>query len=143
MKRSNKFAVGIVTMVGLGLSVALAYAQPGQMGDGMKPGMMGQMGDGKGHEGMEGAHGMAGMNHGMRGGMKNGAIGAGAAGPMALHSLMTPEEHGALMEKMHSAKSPEERRTLAQATHAEMEKRAKDKGIALPEHDGSHAGHTH
>jgi hypothetical protein len=136
MKRTQKFAFGIATLLGLGLSVAAAYAQPGQMG-----GDKGCEGMGMKHamEGMK--QGMAGMNHGMHGGMKHGAMDAGAD-RMALHSLMTPEEHSALMEKMHSAATPEERQKLAQATHAEMAKRAKEKGITLPEHDSSHAGHT-
>lgn len=46
MKRSQKFAVGIVASLGLGLAVATAFAQPGPMGGGMGPGMMGGMGPG-------------------------------------------------------------------------------------------------
>jgi hypothetical protein len=80
-------------------------------------------------------HGQAGMQHGMHG---------------AGQQLMTPEERSALMEKMRSAKTPEERQKLAEETHAEMQKRAKEKGITLPEHGGPRAGfgpgsdaHTH
>jgi hypothetical protein len=79
----------------------------------------GPMGGGKG------PHGKAGMQHGKMSGMQQ---------------LMTPEERTALQEKMHKAKTPEERQKLAQATRDEMQKRAKEKGIALPEPHGSHAG---
>ena len=44
MKRSQKFAVGVVASLGLGLAVATAYAHPGPMGGGMGPGMMRGMG---------------------------------------------------------------------------------------------------
>jgi hypothetical protein len=50
--------------------------------------------------------------------------------------LMTPAEREALHDKMRAAGTPEERQALAAATRAEMEKRAKEKGIALPEHRG-------
>lgn len=39
MKRSQKFAVGIVASLGLGLAVATAFAQPAGMGPGMMHGM--------------------------------------------------------------------------------------------------------
>ena len=81
----------------------------------------GQMGGGMG------MHGQAGMQHGMHG---------------AGQQLMTPEERSALMEKMRNAKTPEERQKLAEANRAEMEKRAKEKGITLPEHRGPRAGAT-
>jgi hypothetical protein len=63
---------------------------------------------------------------------------------------MTPEERAALQEKMQNAGTPEERQKLAQATRQEMQKRAKEKGLTLPEHRGPRAGaasesdtHTH
>jgi len=62
------------------------------------------------------------------------------AGPMAAQQLMTPEERTALQEKMRNAKTPEERQKLAEANRTEMQKRAKDKGITLPEPHGPHAG---
>lgn len=102
MKRSHKFAVGILASLGLGFAVA-AYAHPGGMGGGKGPG--------------------AGMQHGMSGGMGHGAMGGGA-GPMA--GLMTPEERTALQEKMRNAKTPEERQKLGEATRAEMQKRAQE-----------------
>ena len=51
---------------------------------------------------------------------------------------MTPEERQALAEKMRNAKTPEERQKLAEATRTEMEKRAKEKGITLPQPRGPH-----
>lgn len=116
MKRTHKFAMGIVAASGIALTAATAYAHP-EMGGGMGPGGMG---------------GMGGMGHGMGGAMGHGPMG----GAMAAQQLMTPEEHTALMEKMRNAKTPEERQKLAEETHAEMQKRAKEKGITLPEHRG-------
>jgi len=81
----------------------------------------GQMGGGMG------MHGKSAMQQGMHG---------------AGQQLMTPEERSALMEKMRSAKTPEERQKLADENRTEMQKRAKEKGIALPEHRGPRAGAT-
>ena len=121
MKRSHKTAAGILGALSLGVAVA-AFAQTGPMGDGHGP------------------HGKAGMQHGTMGGMQHGAMGHGAAGMGAGQSLMTPEERTALQEKMRDAKTPEERQKLAQATREEMHKRAKEKGITLPEPHGPGAG---
>ncbi|HEX6318871.1 MAG TPA: hypothetical protein VFZ84_08345 [Burkholderiales bacterium] len=112
MKRSHKTAAGIVAALSLGVAAA-AFAQPGPMGDGNGP-------------------------HGKMRGMQHGAMGHGAAGMGAGQSLMTPEERTALQEKMHNAKTAEERQKLAQATHEEMQKRAKEKGTTLPEHTHAH-----
>jgi len=123
MKQSHKIAAGIVASLGLGLAVA-AYAQPGQMGGGMGPHMQG------------------GMQHGMKGGMGPGAMNGGPAGPAAAQQLMTPEERTAIIEKMRNAKTPEERQQIAAANHAEMQKRATEKGITLPEGRGPRFGTT-
>ena len=123
MKRSRKLAVGVVAALGLGVAVAAVYAQPGPMGGGMGPHMKG------------------GMQHGMKGGMGPGA-GHGPAGQGAGHALMTPEERTAIQEKMRNAKTPEERQKLAEATRTEMQKRAKEKGITLPEGRGPRFGTT-
>ena len=131
MKQSHKFAVGVVASLGLGIAIA-AYAQPGQMGGGMGPHMQG---------GMQGGA-MAGMQYGAKGGTGHGPMGAGAAGHGAAQQLMTPEERTALMEKMRNAKTPEERQQIAEATRTEMQKRAKEKGITLPEHHGPRFGTT-
>ena len=94
MKRSHKIALSIAASLGLGLGAAAAFAHPGQMGDGM------------------------GMHAG--GGMGHGPMGAGPAGQMGGHQLMTTEEHAAFREKMQNAKTPEERQKLAEANRAEM-----------------------
>jgi Spy/CpxP family protein refolding chaperone len=123
MKQSHKFAAGVVASLGLGIAVAVAYAQPGPMGGGME-------------------HGKGGMQHGMKGGMGPGAMNGGPAGPAAAQQLMTPEERTAIIEKMRNAKTPEERQQIVAANQAEMQKRAKEKGITLPEHRGPHFGGT-
>jgi Spy/CpxP family protein refolding chaperone len=126
MKQSHKFAA--VAALGLGIAVAAAYANPGQMGGGMGPQ------GGKQH----GAQG--GMQHGTKGGMEHGGMVGGAAGHGAGQQLMTPEERTALMEKMHNAATPEERQKIAEATRTEMQKRAQEKGITLPEQRGPRTG---
>lgn len=127
MKRSHKWIVGIGTSLSLGIAAAAVYAHPGQMAGGMGPQMKG---------GMQGGMGPGAM----RGGMGPGAMGAGFAGPQAAQPLMTPEERTAVRDKMRNAATPEERQKLAEATHAEMQKRAKEKGITLPEPRGPRAG---
>lgn len=111
MKRSYKAAAAIVAALSTGLVAGACASEP--TGGGMGAGMMG------------------GMGHGMMGGMGHGPM---AGGPMS--QLMTPEERTALMEKMRNAKTPEERQKLAEATHAQMQSRAKEKGITLPDHPG-------
>jgi Spy/CpxP family protein refolding chaperone len=121
VKPLRRIAVSAVGALGLGVAVAVAYAHPGQMGGGMGQPMTG------------------GMSHGMRGAMGPGAMG-GPTGPMAGQALMTPEERQALAEKMRNAATPEERQKLAEATRTEMEKRAKERGITLPEPRGPRGG---
>lgn len=123
MKRTHKIAVGLIASMSLGLAVAAAYAHPGPTGAGMGPGMMGGMGPGA-----------------MRGGMGPGAMGAGFPGPATMQQLMTPEERAATIDKMRNAATPEERQKLAEATRTEMQKRAKEKGVTLPEPHGPRAG---
>ncbi len=118
MKNSYKVATGVAAALSLGLA-AVAFAHPGSMGGGTGggtgPGMRGGMGQGT-------------MMHG------------GPAGAAAGQQLMTPEERTAMREKMRSAQTTEERQKLAEANHAEMERRAKDKGITLPQAHGPRAG---
>jgi len=122
MKRSNKIAAVLLASLGLGLAAVGAHAHSGSMGEGM------------GHS----------MKGGMHGGMGHGAMGSGkgghAMGAMAGKQLMTPEEQTALREKMRSAATPEERQKLAEANHAEMQKRAKEKGVQLPDMRGHGQG---
>jgi Spy/CpxP family protein refolding chaperone len=124
MKRSHKIAFGLFASLSLGMAVATAQAHPGPMGRGMGPGFgPGMM-----------AHGM-GLGFGP--GMGPAATGRG---PAVAQQLMTPEERTAIQDKMRNAKTPEERQQLAQATRAEMEKRATEKGITLPGPRGPGAG---
>lgn len=132
MKQSHKFVVGVVASLGLGIAVAAAYANPGQAGVGTGPGPHAKGGMQHGAKG--------GMQHGMKGGMGPGATGHGPAGQGAGHALMTPEERTTLQEKMRNAKTLEERQQIATATRAEMQKRATEKGITLPEQRGPRTG---
>jgi hypothetical protein len=121
MTRSKILAAGIAACLGLGLAAGLAYAHQGEGCGGMGTGAMAGTNDGTAC-GM-GAGYMAGMKHGMGGGM---------GGPMAGQQLMTAEERAALRDKMHNAATAEERQQLAAANHAEMQRRAAERGIALP-----------
>jgi len=129
MKQSHKFAVGVVASLGLGIAVAAAYANPGQAGGGMGPHTKGVQHSATG-----------GMQHGAKGGTQHGAMGGGAAGHGTGQQLMTPEERTAVQEKMRNAATPEERQKLAEATRTEMQKRAQEKGITLPEGRAPRAG---
>jgi len=128
MKPTYKFAAGVIASLGLGIAVATAYANPGQMGGGMEHGKGGMQHGAKG-----------GMQHGTQGGTQHGGMGGGAEHG-AGQQLMTPEERTALQEKMRNAKTPEERQQIATATRAEMQKRAQEKGITLPEGRGPNTG---
>ncbi len=137
MKNLNKIATGVALSLAVGLA-ATAYAHQGE-GRGTGPGA--QSGQ---HQGMQGGmmgHGqMQGMGYGMQGGV-DGMQGRGHGGSQAGQQLMTPEERTAMQEKMRNAKTPEERQQIALANRAEMQKRAAEKGITLPEHRGPH-GHA-
>ena len=113
MKFSRKIAIG--TAAALGLAAAVVIAQPGRM---------------------DGAMGM----HGPMAGMQNGPMGGMGQGPMGGQQLLTPEERSAFQEKMRNAKTAEERQKLVEANRVEMQKRAKEKGIALPQPHGPRAG---
>jgi hypothetical protein len=56
--------------------------------------------------------------------------------------LMTPQERDAYIEKMRAAKTPEERLKLRDEHRAEMQKRAQERGITLPEPRGPGAGNA-
>lgn len=120
MNHNYKWIISIGTSLSLGLAAAAVSAHPGQMGAGMGTGAQG------------GPHQFS------KGGMAHDEMRHGGAAPQAAQLLMTPEERTALQEKMRSAKTAEERQRIATATRAEMEKRAKEKGITLPEHRGRH-----
>ena len=123
MKQTYKFAAGLVAALGLGIAVTTANAHPGQMGAGMGPHMQG------------------GMQHGaMAGGKGHGGMSRSAAGYGAGPEVLTQEERSAMIEKMHNAATPEERQKIIAENRAEMQKRAQEKGVTLPEHRGPHAG---
>ncbi len=121
MKRTHKLILGIGTTVSLGIAALAVSAHPG-----------GPMGFGAGPGAASGPQPFS------KGGMGPGAMMRGGMGPQAARQLMTPEERTALQEKMRSAKTPEERQQIVTATRTEMEKRANDKAITLPEHRGPH-----
>lgn len=145
MKRNHKLIVGIGASISLGLAALAVSAHPGQMGAGTERGAMHQSAKGAmGHGGAgHGGMGHSGTEHGgMRhGGMKHGTAGHDGATPQAAQQLLTPDERTAMREKMRAAKTPEERQQIALANRAEMEKRAKDKGITLPEPRGHRGRH--
>lgn len=143
MKTFNKIAIAVALSLGL---AATAYAHPGRMGGGIGPcaqqggqqqNMQGYMGQGRMQGMNQGGMGQGRMQ-GMQGNMGPGRMQAanfnGNRG--AGQQLMTPEERTAMQDKMRNAKSPEERQQLATANHAEMQKRAAEKGITLPEQRG-------
>jgi hypothetical protein len=107
MKTVKKIAIGVTTVLGLGVAVATVYAQQGPLGNGMGQGMM-------------------------RGGMVHGHMTEQNSDMKVMRELMTPAERLAMMDKMMDAKTLEERQAVMTANHAEMEKRAKEKGITLP-----------
>ena len=112
MKTLKKIAISVVAAVGLSVTISSVSAQQGPMG-GMGPG----------------ANGMSpGM---MRGGMQCQMMDH-SANMKVMRELMTPAERLAMMDKMIDAKTPQERHEIMTSTHAEMEKRAKEKGITLP-----------
>jgi hypothetical protein len=124
MKQFRRIAVGAVASAvaaGIGLAVAAAYAHPG-VG-------FGPQGDAPG-----------GFGPGSMRGMESPMMHGGHGGSTPAQQLVTPEERQAFIEKMRSAKTAEERQKLAEANRAEIEKRAKEKGITLPEAHGPGAG---
>ena len=68
----------------------------------------------------------------MRGAMMQNQMADQSSNMKLMRELMTPAERLNMMDKMIDAKTPEERQSIMTSTHAEMEKRAKAKGISLP-----------
>ena len=130
MKKLNKIAIALAVSITAGLA-ATAYAHQGE-GRGMGYGAQGGQ-----HQGMQGGMTGHGQMQGM-GGRGEGCDAEKSAGnrPQAGQQLMTPEERTAMRDKMRNAGSPEERQQIAAANHAEMQKRAAEQGITLPEHRG-------
>lgn len=111
MKRVNKIAMGVAIVLGLGLTIASVHAQQGPMGGGNGRGMGPDM---------------------MQGGMMRNQVMGSNSNMKVMRELMTPAERLSMMDKMMDAKTPEERQAIMTSVHSEMEKRAKEKGIALP-----------
>lgn len=111
MKTVNKIAMGVAIVLGLGLTIASVHAQQGLMGGGNGRGMGPDM---------------------MQGGMMRNQVMGSNSNMKVMRELMTPAERLSMMDKMMDAKTPEERQAIMTSVHAEMEKRAKEKGIALP-----------
>ena len=114
MKHYRKTALIAIASLGLAFATAAVFAESRPTG-------------GTGH--------MMGMQEQMSASMHDRSF-----GDSARDQLMTPQERESLRENMRSAKTPQERQALAATTRAEMEKRAKEKGITLPAHGSSHAG---
>lgn len=133
MKRSHYTAAGIAASLTLAFATT-AFAQ--QPAAGFGPGPCAEYGTQAGPG--------AGMGPGGRmggpGRMGAGRMGAGFGGQGAGNPLMTSEERVAHREKMFSAATPEERQQIAAANHAEMQKRATEKGVTLPQQSGPRGG---
>lgn len=142
MKRTRNWILGVVTTLTLGLAAAGVSAHSSHGGgqsaqDGGEHRMQGGMGHGmRGHHGMRGQRG----SHGEQ--ARHGA-GRGGDRGQVMRSLFTDEERTALRDKMRAAKTPEERRQIAQSNRAEVQKRAQERGITLPERHGSRGGFGH
>ncbi len=147
MNTPCKFAARLMATVGFGLLMVSAYAQNSAApSTASAPTASQPQCHGKGHGNM--GHGMgmgAGMGQRMGPGMHGeGGKKAQACGRerhTAIRELMTEQERQAMKEKMRAAKSPEERKQLMAANRAEMEKRAKEKGITLPAPRSGQHGH--
>ncbi|MCW5605192.1 MAG: hypothetical protein KIT18_11675, partial [Burkholderiales bacterium] len=116
MKSTSMITAGIVLSISLGLAAA-SHAQQGPMMGGMGPG----------------------MQHGMKGHTQYGATQGRGEGRMSGHPMMNPEEHAAHRQKMRNAATPEERQKIAEATRAEMHKRAHGHG-GMPQQRGPRGG---
>lgn len=61
--------------------------------------------------------------------------------PVYGSQLMTPEERTAYHNKMRAAKTPEAQEQLRREHHAEMQARAKERGVTLPVEPSARGGH--
>lgn len=151
MNTLSKIATTVAVSLGL---AAIAAAHPMEESRGQhahqshQHGMQGGMGHGHAQAMQRGTD--VGAQHGPRHGMTGGMQPRTQASELA-EQLMTTDERSALQEKMRAAKTPEERQQIAAATRTEMQKRAAEKGIALPDRAGPHGrgmgiagtGHKH
>lgn len=131
MKSTRNLATTILVALGATMAFASVNAQPSAAQPSVAstppcantPATNSAMGHGRGmHQNM--GMGM-GMDHEMKGQRSE------------MSKLMTPEERTEMRAKMQAAKTPEERQALRTSMRAEMQKRAQEKGITLPDgHDG-------
>jgi hypothetical protein len=128
MKRSHHIAAGIAASLTLAFATA-ALAQPAA---GFGPGPCAEYGTQAGPG--------AGMGPGGRMGGPGRMMATGFGGRGVGNQLMTTEEWTAHREKMFNAATPEERQQIAAANHAEMQKRAAENGITLPQQPGPRQG---
>lgn len=139
MNTPRKFAARLMATVGFGLLMVGAHAQTSPApATTPAPAASQPQCHGKGHG--DKGHRM-GMGHGMQGEAGKKAQSCGGERHAAIRELMTEQERQAMKEKMRAAKSPEERKQLMAANRAEMEKRAKEKGITLPAPRSGQHGH--
>lgn len=138
MKSTRNLATTILVALGATLAVGSVNAQPtpAQLSDAAtSPSAKTSASDcGEGHgQGMHKGSGM-GQGQGMRQGKGKNHGKNGKNSEMS--KLMTPEERSEMRTKMQAANTPEERQALRTSMRAEMQKRAKEKGITLPEYQG-------
>jgi hypothetical protein len=139
MNTPRKFAARLMATVGFGLVMVTAHAQTSPTPSNPQAPAASQS-QCQGHGGK--GHGMhQGMGQGMQGEGGKQAKACGSDRHAAVRELMTEQERQAMKEKMRAAKSPEERQQLMAANRAEMEKRAKEKGITLPAPRSGPHGH--
>lgn len=128
MNKLTKITTAVAIALGIAATAVYAHEGPGR-------GSM-ERGAHQGHQGME----QHGGKHAR--GEHEGRKARGEGDRHAARGLMSPEERTAFREKMRAAKTPEERQQLALANRSEMQKRAAEKGITLPEHrEGRGHGH--
>lgn len=139
MNTPRKFAARLLATVGFGLVMVTAHAQTNptpsnpQTPAASQPQCQGH--GGKGHDMHQG------MGQGMQGEGGKQVKACRSDRHAAVRELMTEQERQAIKDKMRAAKSPEERQQLMAANRAEMEKRAKEKGITLPAPRSGPHGH--
>jgi hypothetical protein len=137
MKNTRNIATTLLVALGSTLVFASAHAQPSaaQPSDAATPPCANAPATGSTKGQGHGMHQRMGMEHGMKGQRSE------------MSKLMTSEERTEMRAKMHAAKTPEERQALRTSMRAEMQKRAQEKGITLPDgrdgdkhQHGKHAG---
>jgi len=127
MKTLLKRVVGLFALFGLVLAMTTVHAQPGPSG------ASGAGGANQAY-GPYGPNGMDGFGPGMmgRGVMVHRAMKDQQADMKIVRELFTPTERLEMMDHMMDAKTVEERQTVMLKNQVELEKRAKEKGVALP-----------